>query len=140
MTYFYEFFNLKKSAKYKLISKALNSYKEEVDLIRILSKIQELEKMKIILFNNDQLVLFHSLSKPLLNIEDNENCDDLRMSSSLYLTKGMESCKKTTNLKIFMESYQKVRKSSEENLINKRLILMVDENLIEFQKKISGFS
>lgn len=58
----------KKSKKQLLFEKSEEIFMKEVDIINILKKIHEKDKMKIILFEENQLILFNSLSKPLISL------------------------------------------------------------------------
>ena len=50
-----------------LVVKGKNLLEEELDLIEILKKLQDIEKLKKILLNDKQLVLFELLTKPLID-------------------------------------------------------------------------
>ena len=39
-----------------------------MDIVNIITKLRDLEKLKILLLNEDQLLLFNYLSKPLISI------------------------------------------------------------------------
>ena len=63
------FFKIKGN-KYKLLKKAEQVLVKELDIIRLLQKLHEIEKLKLLLLNEDQLVLFNSISKPFFEIDD----------------------------------------------------------------------
>lgn len=63
-------FCIKKSFKEKIIFNAEEKFSKELDVINILSKLHELENLKMLLFDDDQLVLFNNISKPLIYVDD----------------------------------------------------------------------
>lgn len=71
-----KFFFRKKRNRTKKESVYLNYIKiidEKLDLIQILKKLEEIDKMKFVIFNEDQLSLFNSLSKKYINFSDNKD-------------------------------------------------------------------
>ena len=55
-----------KNSKIALFDKAEKLIQEELNIVHILEKVKELEKLKIILLNNEQLALFNLIAKPLI--------------------------------------------------------------------------
>jgi len=116
---------LKNSRKEKWIEKSEKILKKELDIISILSQLKEFEKLKLILLNEDQLILFDSLSKPMLNLEENqvflkyENQPSIKM---LNLTKNYQSAKQ--NKEMLIKSLRNIKKQTKnyEGDINQRLI------------------
>ena len=60
---FSDILGFKKSVLYKKISKATEIYGKEIDVIRILKKIHEVDKLKKIILSDQQLFLFDSVSR-----------------------------------------------------------------------------
>jgi len=122
-------FKRKLSDKEKLIQESEKIFADEIDLIKILSKIHEIEKIKLILFDSDQLLLFNGLTKPMIgseiikdfNLEAN-NKINVKMSQLIasYKSKKIEDMQKT---------YETVLMNSGQNEINKRLIELLDADL-----------
>lgn len=128
------FFFSKKSRKQKIYEIAEENFRKEFDYVNIFRKIHEINKLKIICFNEDQLLLFNTLSKPLLIIEkeiDNQKqknkFPEMRLSTILH-----KSEKSNFDLKRFEMAYQRVKQSEKDQEINKRLINLVDSNLNNF--------
>ena len=131
-------FRCKQTKKQRLIGKANELFTEELDVIKILTKIHEIEKLKLLLLNQDQLVLFDSISKPMALIDETAetpfNEDQL---SSIKMTNLIKDYKVSNKRKtIFSNSYEKIKLELTNNTMNKRLMELVDKNINNFNKYI----
>jgi len=118
--------------KANIINHSEELYKSELDIVKILTKIHEIEKLKIILMDEDQRTLFHTLSKPFIIEEEcvNDNHKASKRKSSRMVAKFKIS-NKDQNL---VESYNRIYSTKGTNQINARLIELVDKNLLEMEK------
>ena len=122
-------FKLKLSRKKKIILKAESLYNEEIDLITILLRLQDIEKIKRIMFDEDQLILFDYLSKPVVVLEEEEEFKEISMSPRMIVRN------KKNDLKINLaESYRKVASNKENSNVNKRMIMLIDDKLLHFKQ------
>ncbi len=126
------FFFLKKTPKQELISKAEKTYKKDLDIVNIVTKLHDLEKLKILLLDENQLVLFNYLSKPTIDLTNENifNYDNLRNSErkigSLFSSKE--------NLGNLVEkSYKTIWKNQNLNTIDKKLIDLFDERMCKWK-------
>jgi len=141
---FRNFFRIKLSPKEKLFLKGEEIYDNELDIIYILKKLQEVEKLKIILFNNEQMTLFHLLDKPMIYMEEGEGDfeEDLegnrnpskKMSEILNKTKGVSR----ERLRQVLSYFNNLDSNSQMNEIDKRLVNLVDKNLANFTKNLKN--
>ena len=107
----------KKNQKEKLIAKAEEIFANEIDLISILQKLHEVENLKYLILEKEQMDLFNFLTKPVIKIE--EQCvESMRRSSTIRRI----SENKKNNRGNFLESYEKCKADQENNRINKKLI------------------
>ncbi|CAD8209402.1 unnamed protein product [Paramecium octaurelia] len=81
-----------KKANYKtdshlfLLQKSLNSVRQELDVFSILNRIHQVEKLKQILLDRDQLILFNYTPKPVIGInEKDKETNFLHYSKQLSL-------------------------------------------------------
>lgn len=114
-------FCMKMTKKEKMIKKAEKTFKSEMDIINILSKLHEIDHLKMVLFDDDQLILLNHLTKPIIQDESQENMyasAGHKMSTRIVLTKKRSEIK---------ESYKRIMDSAEGNQINKRLLEFIDE-------------
>ncbi len=53
-----------------MLKKAKKIISKDIDIYLLLNKLQEVEKLKQVLFNKNQLILFHFFPKPFIKLED----------------------------------------------------------------------
>ena len=114
------------------IKKVQSIFSKEIDIKRIIKKLQDIEKLKLILLNEDQLILFNSISKPMLKIyqEEVEEKESKSYRNSLFdLNVSVHDRKGDfeTNLRAFENVANK--KGGEEGKINSRLLRLINKNL-----------
>ena len=86
------------------------------------------KKLKVLLLDEEQLVLFHYLSKPIITAEGHENLiSDSISASQRRITVLINKQKEADNF--VAESYKKVYSERESNKINKKLIELLDEKI-----------
>ena len=113
--------------KDKVVYQLEKIFIKEMDIIRLLTRLHELEKLKLILFDEDQLVLFNSLSRPLINISE-ELLEDSKISPNMKMSQLIEGYKKKKDLISTRKSFQKIKnKSKDHDTIDKRLMNLVDD-------------
>ena len=121
---------LGKTRKEKWIEKSDLIFRKELDIISILAKLKEFEKLKLILLNEDQLALFDSLSKPMLDLKEHkifQKCENQPSMKMLKLLKNSQSARK--NKEILLKSFRNLQKKHQKNYedeINKRLINLLE--------------
>ena len=121
-------FGCKKTERQKVISQAFQSYSEEVDITKILAKIDEIEKLKVILLDEDEGVLFNFLSKPIWIPESEKN-----ETNTSLLTQTLLKHKNKTTSEDFINRYRNVKMKSQENKMDSRLIALVEDDLEKFK-------
>ena len=121
--------------KQKIIEKSDAIFMKEFDVINILKKLHEIEKLKLILLNEDQLILFNSLSKPMIYMEDEpEMVKKYEGNSALKMSNYIKNYKDIKRKTKFDNSYENVLLSCNFNHLNKRLLDLVDQNIENFKK------
>jgi len=113
--------------KYKLVKKAEQVLVQELDIIRLLQKLHEIEKLKLLLLNEDQLVLFDSISKPVLDIGDDGF--DVNSHASL-MTKLIKNYKDKKDMNSILRYYKTVDTNRTTNPLNDKLISLIDDKII----------
>ena len=115
----------KKNQKEKLIEKAEKIYHSEMDIVNIVKKLHEIENLKLLLLDKDQLVLFNYLTKPYISLTkkiEEENTPFRRRFSQSIINKE--------NNKYFGNSYDFCKKNKEISIINKKLVDFCDQKEI----------
>ena len=116
---------MKKSSKEQLITEAEKTYREDMDVTNMVKKLHDVEKLKILLFDEDQLLLFNYLSKPIIKLSNNNYGEDENMKSSIRMSKMMNS-KFEKDSKDIETSYKKILRLKNDDKINQRLIDLFD--------------
>lgn len=119
----------KKSFKQRLYLKAEEIYDNEIDITYILKKIQEIEKLKLIILNSKQLSLFNLLAKPMIYINKNTTLDQ----GGFTISEIISSTVNEKSLKSAIAYYESQRNNKNLNLIDNNLFKMIDENLNQFK-------
>ena len=144
--------------KDKLISLAAERIEEDTDIIHILKRIQDLEKMKSLFFNEHQKRVFSYSRPPLISLEENElptkpkpkpvkqPKDNTQRPKRSFIRKSFEKLKlrrrnlfqkdpledvdSVSKFALIFESYRKLRKVKNSRL-NKDLIKLLDPDMGE---------
>ena len=110
-----------------------------MDIVSIVTKLQDLEKLKILLLDEDQLLLFKFLSKPAITPDDENNCEcetlDLSQKKMMSL---INSQKLNGAFNKIEEAYKKVFAKKEMDKINCKLIELFDERVCSWNSKQSS--
>ncbi|EWS72162.1 transmembrane protein, putative (macronuclear) [Tetrahymena thermophila SB210] len=110
-----KFYNTKENM---LIDKANVFLQKDIDIIVILNKIKELEKLKCLLLDQSQLALFNYFPKPLLQIDQNQNI--VKKDQMIKVVKQLEKKMKTLDIKPQYLSTVKKAKDKFKNLLKKK--------------------
>ena len=116
--------------KEKLFLKAENQIMKEFDILHIIRKLQEINKLKHLLLNDDQMVLFNLLSKPMIVLDENDSQKDeaYRYKSSVGKTKNLTK-DKISNI------YKGIKAKVETNsatVIDAKIITFLDEDVLKY--------
>lgn len=94
---------------------------KDIDILNIVEKIQEMEKLKILLFTEDQRKLFLLMTKPILSSENVQS----ETGNKLFLT--LKNMRESTNLKDLQQFYLKIKEEGKKaSEINQRSVEMID--------------
>lgn len=122
--------------KEELFTKGEKIYDEELDIVHILKKIQEIEKMKMVLFNEDQIALFNLIDKPMVYVNDFDSMSYENCSAQLKMSKMLHSSKTLDNDRIKKIVYN-LQRNHDVSPIDKRLMDLIDSNITAF---VSNFT
>lgn len=124
------FFKRDISVEEKLFSQAKEKIEESLDILDILKKLQEIERMKEILFNEDQLFFFNLLTKPLITLDSIKNKEKELLSKSIM----------HINKERLKEMYLSMRNKSKKSEVDKRIMALLDNDIKFFlEKEIINF-
>ncbi|KAL4468732.1 hypothetical protein ABPG74_005235 [Tetrahymena malaccensis] len=74
--YFINFFkisNICRTRRQKLLQKGVDKFYSHIDIFYLIQKLLEVEKLKYLLLNENQIKLFEFIPKPLLTLKDKKN-------------------------------------------------------------------
>lgn len=129
----FDIFRSKKPLRNMVIEKAEKTYKEDLDVVNVVTKLHDLDKLKILLLDEDQLVIFNFLSKPIINVEDERDANDHISNPQKRLTSLINREK---NAKYYLEeSYKKVLEKNDK--ISEKLIEFFDKEISILNEKKS---
>ncbi|CAD8044846.1 unnamed protein product [Paramecium primaurelia] len=121
---FFDYFGCcqcRKGGKRDLINFSMGKITHTLDITYIIKKLQEIDKLKLILLNSDQIKLFDYLPKPKLGLHmkasENEYCSILKPEQS-DLDKALEAQK----------AFQQLQDQEDE--ITPKLVKLLDEDLV----------
>lgn len=116
----------KLSKNEKLVENAMNLYKSEIDIVKIVQKLHEIDKLKMILLNQEQQKLFHLIVKPTINSDSNNdgNLDEIKKSSNF---KNLQKLSESISLDRLHKYYEAVKKKGKDaDQIDARLVNLID--------------
>jgi hypothetical protein len=115
----------KKTDKEKLIEKAEEAFINELDVVHIVRKLQEIENLKLLMLEKDQMVLFNYITKPVITEKK-----EMRESTIVR--------RKLMNASYDQESVimaYKNCKEEEKNIISMKLVEFLDKKWLKHSKK-----
>ncbi|CAD8075085.1 unnamed protein product [Paramecium primaurelia] len=114
----------RKKRKIVLMNKAMNQLSNQIDLFNILTKLNEIDKLKEVLLTSEQQLLFDFTPKPIISldykdvkidrflIEQNSRCDlDLEIQQKEKQIKEVEISQKSLHLKADSSLYERIYKA-----------------------------
>ena len=119
----------RRSKKDKLYRKADKIMIHELDVISILQRLHEIEKLKLTLLNKDQLMIFNSITKPLIFVDDEDK-------SLSYLDQGNSAARMSKMIRGYKsrkitgkDLEESITKLDERNPINERLMNLMNKQI-----------
>lgn len=116
---------------FKSINEAKKNIIDQLDIKNFLLKFQELEKLKMILLNPQQLLLFKLTSKPELILKEESNND-----LEYFTSKDMGNIEEISNEKIneVLIYYKKIQNKRIDDSVDGRLLRLLNEDIKNFLK------
>lgn len=131
-----ETFHLTMSPKEKMMSEAQKIFSEEIDVITILKKLQDVEKLKRIVLNDKQLSLFNFIAKPMIyhnfESESNRSIQNLRRISTSFSKVSSPLHNEIHDSQKILKIYQELKNSEKLNEIDQRLMKLIDRDFETF--------
>ncbi len=122
--------------KYKLYQKASGYLMKYINIFCLIKTLEDVEKMKSILFNNHQITLFNYISKPKISLIDDESREE-NENYMIHLEKSILLANSNSNKEIVQEIkkyYKELKKAGNWNLTDTKLFDYLDENFKKMLK------
>ena len=125
-------FRRKLTKKEQLFQISEKKFKNETDIIYILQKIQEFEKLKIIMLDEKQLRLFNLIAKPLIYLESQREKIKGTPGFRMSITKNWEN-PADTKMRVDDLKAHYYALSNEQNLssVDKNLLNLIEKNVFD---------
>jgi len=110
--------------KYKLYQKGSEYLMKYINIFNLVRMLDEVQKLKSILLNNQQLALFNYISKPTICLADEESENPI-----IHLKNSFDNKKKEEFSELIRKYYKEIKMKNSWSLIDMRLFDCLDENL-----------
>ncbi|KAL4468734.1 hypothetical protein ABPG74_005237 [Tetrahymena malaccensis] len=126
---FFSFSKLCKKRRFELLQKGIDKLYNQIDIFYIVQKLIEVEKLKQLLLNENQIKLFEFIPKPLLAIEEKKNDNLLNKSRLTSQDKKDITHKLNEVLQAFLQTNNSNAKRSK---IDIRILELLDPQFKQF--------
>ncbi len=106
--------------KKELIQRGSKAINKRIDIAYIIQKIVEIEKLKVLLLDSDQLKLFEYLPKPLLTNNKREKL----FSKRVFLNKVQANGQNMNNMNYFHEQWRQLDEDNDKNNILEKVTIL----------------
>lgn len=125
-------FRRRKSFKEKLFLRAQDAFYTEIDLVKILQRIQDIEKLKHLLLNDKQISLFDVLEKPIIYVDEKH--------AKFTKSRNLQRASLKEKMDRAFEYYQELEKKRDLGEIDRKLFNLVDVRFRTYKKYFGGES
>ncbi|CAD8200045.1 unnamed protein product [Paramecium pentaurelia] len=124
----------------KLFKKAMVRVDQSLDIQEILYQLQEINKLKALILNKNQIILFNFTQKPNLTLEDEEQLPS-RLQIEQYLTENdKEGIQKELIIQDLFNAWREIKYDENENMCKQQLNQKLNQELgIEIQQVFSDY-
>jgi len=112
----------------KLILKAEQVFDKEIDIVSILLKLQEIEKIKFVLFTPSQIDLLKLIEKPVIHCEE-EDDKNLMMRLSTKIIESGSRVKNNRKKNTLADNYKKMIRSENKSEVDCRILQLLDDEM-----------
>ena len=126
---------IKINSTQKLFLQAQKRALGEIDFFMMLRKLQEIDKIKLILFSPEQIKLFNLLSKPMIFNEEDIS-EDIRRDDGFKISMNLNNSKMLSDRSVMRDvlEYYKNIKETKGNKVDEMLLGLIEQSLEQFNK------
>jgi len=114
--------------KMGLLNKGVENIEERLDIFNILKKFREIDKLKALLLEHDQLMLFNAMPKPEIKLDDSSLTKKDEFSRRLIKSTKFIEGYETDHHHTITNSYQNIVKKPKKSKIDKKLLEIYDDS------------
>ena len=122
-----------KKEKIKRINKGKKAIIEKLDISYVLKKFYEIDKLKMLILNENQFHLFEYLPKPVILKNSEIDLGNSKKSGLISYETDADTIGKAKKMYF---AYQNITKQNEMSVLDKKLIELLDGNIKEILKKV----
>lgn len=125
----------KLNTREKLILKCEEIFNEDIDLVIILKRLQEFEKLKLLLLNSEQRALFNLMSKPLIYVEEevkNNKNNIHELSDYYHFSRSVGFEKNPNDFNGILEVYKRMKEKENKSELDKKILKFLSKDIKEF--------
>ena len=115
----------------KIIIKAEEIFEKETDIVNIMRKLQEIDKLKYLLLSSEQISLFNLLDKPIIHCEADLDENDLIRLSNLIMKKNETTEKNEKDAEI-IQNYKLLSQAQIKSEADNKLLKLLEEQIVVF--------
>jgi len=123
----------KTQEKFELLNKGMKNVKERMDILNIMKKFRELDKLKALLLEEDQLTLFNAMPKARIKSGQSEIATDELMKSKSFsqrILKKSTFIEANENQEHIKQSYDKIQMKAKKSKIDHKLMELYKSMLL----------
>ena len=113
--------------KLVLIQEGMARINERLDIFNVLRKLREVDKLKVLLFEGEQLVLFEGLPRPELRVKEEPNPMRSRKSITHDQLKNSRSITEIDKNELIALSYESLKGKNSSNIVDQKLIEIYED-------------
>ena len=115
----------------KLFMRAQEVFEDEIDIVKILRRIQDIDKLKYLLLTEKQIALFNMLERPMIFVDEEAHLDD---SSVAFAHKRASAVSSKDEIRQAFNYYLEIEKKKELDPVDKKLFFLVDKKFRTYKK------
>jgi len=112
--------------KFQLLHEGMRRIEERLDIFNVFKKFREVDKLKLLLLEHEQLVLFDTLPKPELVLNPDRPIDAKTSKSISHLRETRFIAEKRRH-DLIMLAYENSKNKHDKTLIDERLLQLYDD-------------
>lgn len=111
--------------KMAILNEGINRINERLDIFNVFKKLREFDKLKVLLLENEQFVLFHSLPRPELALKEKESVDPHAPTN----IKDPQFIQDKLRKDLILHSYQNIKQKKRVTMLDTKLLEIYDDIL-----------